>query len=91
MKLPKTVGVYLFFFLNIYSVTVIFISVFLIREGVELFFYLKSGIANFDLKGDFLYSIKSGLAAGFPAGTGIWILSKLQEKQGKAAPPDDSQ
>lgn len=86
---PTTVGILLFFYLIIYCVIALFITVLFIRCGVAIIYLLKVGTFYFSWSDDVIYSFKAGLAAGIPAGVGVWFLSWMKERQKKQSPPDE--
>ena len=43
--------------------------------------YFKNGSFIFGWHEDVLFSIKRGIAMGIPTGVGIWLLSKIKEKE----------
>lgn len=86
---PKTVGLYLFFYLIAYCVITLFITVLIIRSGVSLIYLFKTGTFYFSWEDDFIYSIKAGTSAGIPAGMGIWFMSWMKARKEKSPPPKE--
>ncbi|AGB82120.1 hypothetical protein D781_1829 [Serratia sp. FGI94] len=84
---PTTVGIYLFFYLIAYCVTILIVTVLIIRFGVSLVYLFKVGTFYFSWEDDVLYSIKVGIAAGIPAGIGIWFMSWMKVRKEKQSPP----
>ncbi|MDN0117867.1 hypothetical protein QVN83_02595 [Yersinia frederiksenii] len=89
MMKPKTVGVYLFFYLILYCVTTLIFTILIIRCGVSFIYLFKIGTFYFSWKDDVIYSIKVGLAAGVPAGIGIWFMSWMKTRKAKVSPPKE--
>lgn len=77
----KQMGYKLLFILIGYSIFIMLIIALLACLGSALLVYYERGVFLFDFRNDFIYSLKAGLAAGIPAGIGIWILSKMQSKK----------
>lgn len=76
----KQIGYKLLFILIGYSVFIMITIALIACLGSALLVYYERGTFLFGFRNDFIYSLKVGIAAGVPAGIGIWVLSKMQSK-----------
>lgn len=83
----QTVGIKLLVYLVFFCV-LLFIGMALgTRLVIALIFYYQQNTFIFGWGNDFIYSVKAGLAAGIPAGIGIWFMSWMKDRKEKQSPP----
>ena len=85
----QTVGIKFFTVLIGYCVLTLTGVALLACLCAALLDFLKNGSFIFSWEGDVIYSVKAGLAAGIPAGIGIWFMSWMKARKKKQPPPQE--
>lgn len=85
----QTVGAKLLAVLIYYCVLILICIALLACLCAALLVYFKNGMFIFDWKDDVVYSIKAGVAAGVPAGIGIWFMSWMKARKEKNILPKE--
>ncbi|MEB7586613.1 hypothetical protein [Serratia rubidaea] len=83
----QTVGIKLFIILIFYCVLILIGVALLACLCAASLVFFKNGKFIFGWENDVLYSVKMGLAAGIPAGIGIWFMSWMKARKEKQSPP----
>lgn len=83
MKASQKVGFFLFFFLIIYWICILFLTIFLVKIGIAGIFFFNDGAFYFKWQHQLVDSGRIGFFGGIPIGIGSWVLSKMEETKRK--------